>query len=119
MAQMFSNASSFNANVGNWDVSQVTDMMWMFYSAKAFSQELCWGLEALINSNSYFLFDYSNGCFQRGCIKNTALVLYQQYYCVKGSPAPMPVKVPTLPPTVLPLPTPFPTSKQPVASATP
>jgi len=38
MSYMFSNDKSFNEDIGDWDVSNVTDMSSMFYSAFAFNK---------------------------------------------------------------------------------
>merc|ERR1712185_578741 len=39
---MFRQASSFNIDVTRWDISRVTNMVLMFYSATSFDQTLCW-----------------------------------------------------------------------------
>ena len=41
MAFMFYNAKSFNSDLSKWDVTQVTDMNNMFAFASSFTQELC------------------------------------------------------------------------------
>ena len=40
MQSMFNYANDFNQNVGDWDVSAVTDMGYMFKQADAFNQDI-------------------------------------------------------------------------------
>jgi surface protein len=40
MGIMFNKAISFNQDISNWDVSEVTDMGIMFYNAEAFNQDI-------------------------------------------------------------------------------
>ena len=40
MSNMFNTSESFNQPIGKWDVSKVTDMMFMFLSAHRFNQPI-------------------------------------------------------------------------------
>ena len=42
MGGMFHEALSFNGDISTWDISGVTTMFGMFYSASAFDQDLGW-----------------------------------------------------------------------------
>ena len=55
---MFGYASAFNQPVGDWDVSKVTNMEYMFTEAKAFDQVLCG--QAWVNSqaNKDYMFNH-------------------------------------------------------------
>ena len=47
---MFYNATSFNQDISNWNVSNVTDMERMFYQATLFNRNLStWNVVNVIN----------------------------------------------------------------------
>ena len=51
MSVMFCNASQFNQPLNNWDVSNVTDMRWMFYGTAMESTPPKWFDEAIDGSS--------------------------------------------------------------------
>ncbi|WP_422860164.1 BspA family leucine-rich repeat surface protein [Flagellimonas sp. S174] len=55
MHRMFIQAGSFNAEIGNWDVSNVQDMSYMFYFANSFNGKIDdWEVDNVQNMQSMF-----------------------------------------------------------------
>ena len=55
MSFMFFNANSFNQNINNWDVSNVTNMSFMFYDTNSFNQPLNnWDVSNVTDMNTMF-----------------------------------------------------------------
>jgi len=55
MAGLFNNAQSFNQNIGNWDISNVTSLSGMFLNAISFNQDIGnWDTSNVTNMSSTF-----------------------------------------------------------------
>ena len=55
MSSMFFNASTFNEDIGHWDVSMVSDMSSLFFSALAFDQDIGhWDVSMVSDMNNMF-----------------------------------------------------------------
>ena len=55
MSYMFARAAAFNGDISNWDVSQVTDMSYMFDSAAAFNGDIStWNVARVIDMGFMF-----------------------------------------------------------------
>ncbi len=54
-SQLFRGASSFNQDIGNWDVSAATDLSGMFWDAVAFDQDIgSWKVDSVLRFNAMF-----------------------------------------------------------------
>ena len=55
MTWMFSGAKNFNGDIGNWDISKVTDMTRLFNGATIFNQDISnWDVSNVTSMNSMF-----------------------------------------------------------------
>ena len=55
MGYMFYDCTPFNIDISNWDVSKVTDMQYMFYWCKSFNQDISnWNVSRVTNMYAMF-----------------------------------------------------------------
>jgi surface protein len=63
MSYMFSGAGVFNQNIGGWDVGKVTNMHRMFWDANVFNQDISsWNVSKVTNMQAMF---HNAGAFNR------------------------------------------------------
>ena len=55
MWSMFSEATSFNGDIGHWDVSHINNMTWVFHNAINFNQDISsWNTSNVLNMSNMF-----------------------------------------------------------------
>ncbi|SEM20975.1 surface protein, partial [Maribacter orientalis] len=79
MQQMFHGASAFNQSIDNWDVSNVTNMRFMFTGATSFNQDIgSWDVSKVTNMDEMFsranLFNQNIGSWDVANVTNMSLM---------------------------------------------
>jgi surface protein len=60
--------STFNEDISNWDVSNVTNMSWMFFGGKAFNQDISkWDVSNVTNMARMFTHDSATIEYEKYC----------------------------------------------------
>lgn len=77
MTWLFSGADAFNQDMGDWDVSNVTNMAWMFLSAESFNQDIGeWDVSSVTSMRRMFgfakSFDHDIGDWNVGNVTDMA-----------------------------------------------
>jgi surface protein len=82
MSYMFSSAETFNQPLNNWDVSGVTDINNMFYGAESFNQPLSnWDVSSVTDMSSMFNFAESfNQPLNNWDVSNVTDMSFMFYY---------------------------------------
>ena len=64
MKEMFKEAASFNQDISNWNISNVTDMADIFLEANSLSDRNSCSIHQTWSSNDNWPYDWSDLCFQ-------------------------------------------------------
>ena len=78
MLYMFRNATSFNQDISGWDVSKVTNMQAMFQNASSFNQDISGWVSIMhknVNLNYYFMFGKTSANYNATYLANFIIAM--------------------------------------------